>query len=42
MIDFIAEIVGGIFELIVDLLIEPWIDRLRGKRRQKKRESSHG
>ena len=40
MFDFVAEIVGGIFELAVDLLIEPWIDRLREKR--KKRENSHG
>ena len=42
MFDFITEILGGIFELAVDLLIEPWIDRLREKRRRKKRESSHG
>ena len=42
MFDFVAEIVGGIFELVVDLLIEPWVDRLREKRTQKKRENSHG
>ena len=42
MFDLIAEIVGGIFELAVDLLIEPWIDRLREKRNRQKRVRSHG
>lgn len=37
MVDFIAEIVGGIAELAIDLLIEPWIGKLREKRKQKKR-----
>lgn len=37
MIDFIVEIVGGIAELVIDLLIEPQIDKLREKQNQKKR-----
>lgn len=31
MIDFVAEIVAGIVELLFDLLIDPWIGRLRRK-----------
>ena len=37
MVDFLAEIVGGLADLAVDLLIEPWIGRLREKRKQKKK-----
>lgn len=37
MIDFVAEILGGIAELVIDLLIGPQIDKFRKKRKQKKR-----
>lgn len=36
MIDFVVEIVGGILEVVIDLLIEPQIDKFREKRKQKK------
>ena len=37
MIDFIAEIVGGIAEVVMVLLVEPQIDKFREKRKQKRR-----
>ena len=39
MIDFIAEFVGGIIELVIDLLFEPWISKLAKRRKQKKTDS---
>ena len=34
MMDFIAEFVGGMIELVIDLLIEPQMNRLIEKRKQ--------
>ena len=36
MADFVVELVGGIAELAVDLLVEPWISKLAKRRKQKK------
>lgn len=36
MIDFVTEIVSGIAELVIDLLVEPRIDKFREKQKQKK------
>ena len=36
MVDFVAELIGGIMELVIDLLVEPWISKLIERRKQKK------
>ena len=32
MVDFVAELVGGMIELVIDLLVEPWISKLIERR----------
>ena len=36
MFDFVAELVGGMIELAVDLLFEPWISKLIERQKQEK------
>ena len=36
MLDFVMELVGGMIELAIDLLFEPWISKRIESRRQEK------
>ena len=35
MVDFVAELVGGMIELVIDLLVEPWISKLIERRKKR-------
>ena len=37
MVDFVAELVGGMIELAIDLLFGPWMSKLVERWKQKQR-----